>query len=476
MLPDILNSLVQEVVDRVGEQIDDDQNGSEYPDILTFEELTQQLTENMALGLMNQFIKTRAQQAQGMIVKCPTCGEQMERHDKSSWTRQTMWGETRVEDDGYRYCRKCKMSDRPLHGYLGTDRETWSLLVQEMAVDLATDESCQTAVEKLGRHHRGIQMNRSTALRLLHHHGSNAREFIAEKFRHALQKAASESQLHQGAVELEVEYDGGMVPVATLHPIEPEGDEPVETTPVRGHPKRRKDCRWEEVKVGLAQAPGEISRLYSVRPTNELDKAFEDLLALACMKDWTEDTSVRGIADGARYIRTRMEDTFHACSFQFILDRPHAKEHLSNVSKLLAGKNVIQVSAQTWYDQAIKHFEKGNAKVVVDELNAAFEQTKNDDIRREAKYFERNQDAVNYGDYRDREWSSASSEVESAHRHIVQVRLKIPGAWWHPDNIPNILALRMLKANAWWDEYWNTQKKAWRDRAKQLAAKRTMTE
>jgi hypothetical protein len=55
---------------------------------------------------------------------------------------------------------------------------------------------------------------------------------------------------------------------------------------------------------------------------------------------------------------------------------------------------------------------------------------------------------------------------------VVQVRLKIPGAWWHPDNVQNILALRMLKANSWWDEYWKSQRKQWAQRAQRFAAKR----
>ncbi len=287
-------------------------------------------------------------------------------------------------------------------------------------------------------------------------------------------KAASESRRCGGAVELEVEYDGGMVPVATLHPIPVEEGQTVETTPVRGLPKQRKECRWEEVKVGLVQVPGEVNRLYSVRPTHELDEAFDDLLALACLKDWTEDTKVRGIADGARYIRTRMEDTFHACQFRFILDRPHAKEHLSDVSKLLAEASLIEVSAEQWYTEAFKRLENGEVEQVIDELKEAFERSNNDAIRCEANYFERNKDAVSYAEYRENGWSSASSEVESSHRHIVQVRLKIPGAWWHPDNVPNILSLRMLKANGWWDEYWKSQRKQWAQRAQGFAAKRIL--
>jgi hypothetical protein len=464
--------LAETVLVGVADQLLGDQDGCEFPDILSFEEWTDELTRSMAREMMAKFIQIRSQQAKETSMKCSGCGKAMERHRQSSWSRQTLWGATRVEDDGYLYCRNCKVSSRPLHSYLGTDRETWSLLVQEAAVDLATDESCQKAVEKLARHHRGVEMNRATALRLLHHHGAIARDFVSARLQEALDEAARKSQRCGGAVELEVEYDGGMIPVATLHPIPVEEGLPVETTPVRGLPKRQKRCRWEEVKVGLVQAPGEISRLYSVRPTKELDEAFEDLLALACLKGWTESTEVRGIADGAPHIRARMEETFHACPFRFILDRPHAKEHLSAASELLANESLIEDSAEQWYAKAIDRLDIGEVEQVVDELRNAFEQTKNEGILREANYFERNKDAVSYAEYRQKGGSSASSEVESSHRHVVQVRLKIPGAWWHPDNVRNILALRMLKANGWWNEYWNIQRKQWGERARRFAAKR----
>ena len=70
----------------------------------------------------------------------------------------------------------------------------------------------------------------------------------------------SHEQCHQegrrddGAPELEVEFDGGMIPVATLEPIESDdGEGEPELTPVRKLPGRRTSCRWEEVKAGLAQ-------------------------------------------------------------------------------------------------------------------------------------------------------------------------------------------------------------------------------
>ena len=48
-----------------------------------------------------------------------------------------------------------------------------------------------------------------------------------------------------------------------------------------------------------------------------------------------------------------------------------------------------------------------------------------------------------------------SGEVESAHRYLIQVRLKISGAWWKIDNAAKMLALRVTRANANWNAYWD---------------------
>ena len=473
--PAIFVELTQAVLQRLRDHLGQDVDGTTFPDMLAFEQWTDQFVRSTARAMATEFAEIRSQQAKEVCVKCSAWGRPLQRHRRSDWERHTPWGPIEIKDDGYYMCRHCTgtgTSARPLHWYLGTDRETWSLLLQEAAVDLATDESCQGAVDKLARHHPGVAMHRSTALRLLHHHGEQARAFVADKLKAALSEAAQEGQRRQTAVELEVEYDGGMIPVATLEPMPVEPGQEAETTPVRGAPKKRKTCRWEEVEVGLAQKPGEASRIYSVRPTGELDEAFRDLLAIACLQGWGEHTEVRGIADGAHYLRTRMEDTFHACPFRFILDRPHTKEHLSDVSKLLESKQLISVSAKQWYATAVRRLEHGDVDKLIGELGHAFDRSQDDDIRKQAEYFERNKDAVSYGDYRDHGWSTASSEVESAHRHVVQKRLKIPGAWWHPDNVRNILALRMLKANRWWDEYWELQRQQWRTRAQRLRNQR----
>jgi hypothetical protein len=47
-----------------------------------------------------------------------------------------------------------------------------------------------------------------------------------------------------------------------------------------------------------------------------------------------------------------------------------------------------------------------------------------------------------------------SGEIESAHRYLVQQRLKRPGAWWRPHNAEYMLALRLNRANRRWQHYW----------------------
>jgi len=471
MTPQELQSIADELVKRYESYLQEEGEegeGLEIPNLLQAEEQVQTFVYGLGRSMLQSFVEVRISQARARRQPC-TCGRVPSVHRNTQWTRQTPFGPIEVRDP-YVYCPDCHESDRPLHTLLGTDRENWSLIVEEAAVDLASDESCGKAVAKLERHHPGVEMDRTTALRMLHEHGKKARAFINDKLAEARAVAELPPALRPAGVdELEVQFDGGMIPVATLEPIEvAEGEEP-ELTPVRGLIKRRRACRWEEAKLGLVQKPGEVDRLYSVQPTTGLEKSFDDLFALACIKGWDEQTQVRGLSDGARHIRPRMEEVFDIGNFRFILDRPHCKEHLSSAGEAL--EPITGVPAQQWADEALKKLEAGKSAAVAAELKRAWEasgldkKSRNDTLRLEAGYFERNQDAVAYAYYRIQGWSTASSEVESSHRHVVQVRVKISGAWWHPDHVDDILALRMLKANGWWDEYWAVQRAAWRKRA-----------
>ncbi|OGV34017.1 MAG: hypothetical protein A3E88_04695 [Legionellales bacterium RIFCSPHIGHO2_12_FULL_35_11] len=47
-----------------------------------------------------------------------------------------------------------------------------------------------------------------------------------------------------------------------------------------------------------------------------------------------------------------------------------------------------------------------------------------------------------------------SGEIESAHRYVLQKRLKLSGAWWLLQHAKNMINLRTCRANHLWDDYW----------------------
>ena len=464
----VLESALAHVVDQLRLFLDTDQEAAQLSDLMMAEEQVTSFVRELGHTLLTQYLTTRSAQARRELPVC-ACGEAMTVHRMTTWSHKTLFGDHQVPDP-YFYCRTCHCSARPLHRLLGTVRQAYSMGVQQAAVDLASDESCESAVLKLERHHPGVTFQRTSALRLLHSHGRAARRFLDQHLQSAQERILRpRAEQPAGATELEVEFDGGMIPVATFEPIAGPAGQAPQLTPVRKLPKKRRNSFWEEVKVGLVQVPGQTERLYAVRPTDGLDASFDDLFSLACLKGWTPRTSVRGIADGARHIRSRMEEAFNDCDFKFILDRPHAKQHLFDAGAAL--QPLTQTPAQDWAAAALDKLEVGDAQVVVKELHDAWVSSgtnvadRNDVLRREANYFGRNANAVAYAAYRQQGWSTASSEVESAHRHVVQQRLKIPGAWWRPDRVDDILALRMLKANGLWSAYWNARRTQWRQDA-----------
>lgn len=470
----VFQSALIHVVEQLRIFLDSDPQAVQVSDLMMAEDQIAPFVRKLGHALLVQYVATRSAQARQTPPICD-CGDAMPLHRFTSWPHKNLFGDVQVPDP-YFYCRTCRCSARPLHRLLGTDRETYSMGVQEAVVDLVSDESCGNAVKKLERHHPGVTLERTAALRLLHTHGSAARQFLAQYLASAQQRTLMPAnEQPAGAIEMEVEFDGGMIPVARFKPVVVGDGQTPQFSPIRKLPKKQRESYWEEVKVGLVQVPGETERLYSVRPTAGLEASFDDLFSLACVKGWTPQTQVRGIADGARHIRPRMQEAFNDCHFTFILDRPHAKQHLFDAAVVLQEQSGMP--AQDWVATALDKLERGDAQLVVKELHDAWVNsgddmaTRNDVLRREANYFDRNADAVAYADYRELGWSTASSEVESAHRHVVQHRLKIPGAWWRPDQVDNVLALRMLKANGLWDAYWRSCRNQWRLNAVTLAGK-----
>jgi hypothetical protein len=179
------------------------------------------------------------------------------------------------------------------------------------------------------------------------------------------------------------------------------------------------------------------------------DEVLAQLFGVACVQGLTPLSQVVVPGDGAKGLREAVLVTFPKA--QYIVDHPHLKSHLYDTASALELEGAAR---HAWVSDRLEQFWAGE----VDQVLAAWQQHHEDDpnerLRQLIDHVTRFEDSVDYGAYHDRGWPLGSGEVESAHRYVPQERLKIAGACWNPDNVNPMLALRVVRANDWWDEFW----------------------
>jgi hypothetical protein len=107
-----------------------------------------------------------------------------------------------------------------------------------------------------------------------------------------------------------------------------------------------------------------------------------------------------------------------------------------------------------WVSGQLDRFWAGEVDEVLEAWKQRHEDDPNERLRQLIDQVTRFEDCVDDGTSHERGWPLGSGEVERAHRSVPQERLKIAGACWNPDNVNPMLALRVVRANNWWDEFW----------------------
>ena len=75
-------------------------------------------------------------------------------------------------------------------------------------------------------------------------------------------------------------------------------------------------------------------------------------------------------------------------------------------------------------------------------------------VRAAQRYFTNRRQRFDYQGALEQGLPIGSGEIESAHRYVVQQRLKRPRAWWRLEQAEAMLALRLNQVNGHWEEYW----------------------
>lgn len=249
---------------------------------------------------------------------------------------------------------------------------------------------------------------------------------------------------------LYVQADGGMVPI-------------------RGKtPENRLKTEYKEVKVGVVfrtediirrkSAKGkEICRITKKRFATSIGKGVEHFAQLL-KRVAAEAGSMRAqtivfISDGADWLDHMRERLFPRSVH--ILDWYHASEHLWNCGKAIFGENET-ASVREWVEPLREMLWNGMAEAVCERL--LFEAKRRPRVQTPIielhNYYKSRLDKMRYPHFRRMGFFIGSGAVESAHKYLVQSRLKQAGMKWTIDGASAIIRLRQMLYDGSWDQQW----------------------
>jgi hypothetical protein len=351
----------------------------------------------------------------------------------------TLFGVVRLHSP-YFTDRSTGRARRPLKQW-GLRHGTRTPSVERALTDFGAEESFAQASKRFEEHY-GFAVGRTTVLRVVQGHAQRAMHYVEQCLERATEQFDQPLASRPGIERMLVQLDGCAIRTGTLRE-----SGTGEKTPVRGLPKRVRDEAWVDVRVGLARPVDEVQPTYVARH-DKYEGVVHQLFGAACERGLSSQTQVFATSDGGHGLREALDAQF--VGLRFILDRPHLKSHLYETAEAIGHRDMER---ERWVAHKIVLLDTGQVEQALGELRAHKGRGKKR-VRRLLKYLTRFQDALGHDEIREAGLPVGSGEVESAHRTIPQKRLKLPGAWWRPDNLNKMLALRVLRANDWWDDYW----------------------
>lgn len=219
---------------------------------------------------------------------------------------------------------------------------------------------------------------------------------------------------------------------------------------------------WKEIKVGriyswksrVAVQEGRtevLDSLYACSMGNNRDffKKFEPYVDPYAHKVF--------IADGAKWIWNWVED-YYGDSVQ-IIDFFHAVEKLGTYAAL-AYKDVGE--RKVWMEEQKQRLKNDQVEEVVADLERTTPKKAEENklLKDIVRYYQRNVARMKYGTFIKKGYLIGSGAIESAHRNVIQQRLKLSGQRWSVQGAQTIANLRVYKKSNRWLEVIDQIKKA----------------
>lgn len=297
----------------------------------------------------------------------------------------------------------------------------YSRALQRALTDFGAEESFERAAARVKEHY-GLEVPVS-ALRQV-------------TLRHARRIQGLEVDRPAAVKTLITEMDGSMIPLVQ---------------PGRGADARKgKSVSWAEVRLCCARSQGQATRRYGAT-LGSLE------LVRACWAETAEraglgsKTWVHGVGDGAPWIAEMFGEQFGGQG-KYLIDFYHVTEYLAAAGQKLVGSK----RAPQWLCKQKARLLLGQVSKILRTLepHQESENAPEKPVRSAYRYLKDRREHLHYDEARKADLPIGSGEVEGGHRHVIQQRLKISGAWWRETNAQRMLGLRVARANRCWNHYW----------------------
>jgi hypothetical protein len=354
---------------------------------------------------------------------CPRCQRPVPVHNKDvARTFESMAGSHKLERN-YHYCRQCKRGFYPRDAELGLPAQgSVTSKLEKRLLDFAVNDPYEHSAERWEVHypHRPFSEN---MFRLTTERVGQRLEAATEPL---LQKELAPPTTGRRKL-LYVLNDGSMLP--------------------------KVGGSWKEAKVGVlvdgenyiagrAGKRGQVMQARYVSVWGEQSE-FKELMRHALdAQRWQRYEQVVWLGDGlpSNWI---LADTTCPTAVQ-ILDPGHAIENAMKCGRMLLGEGHSLL--EDWQKRIEQLLNAGDMDVMVRELMECLAETSTDKqleaLDDLVRYYRNNQERMAYPFYRSQGWIVGSGMVESAHRHVLEVRMKRAGQHWSERHGRQMVRLR----------------------------------
>lgn len=381
--------------------------------MLAAEEATEQHAHADSHHTLEQVLQQRMRQQDDQPKPCPRCGKPAPVKSKDrKRTVRTMSGQLALRRH-YHYCERCEHGFYPLDLELGLPSEgQLSPKMMARVLDFGVTTVFSEAAERWKVHHSGCTISENLVRLVVERAGKGLEQPPAAERQQALRPTPPEPH-----GPLVVQADGSMLPM-------------------------RQQGQWKEVKVGVIYSQhnqlasndnqrGDITEGRYAASLQGIDDFRLELDAALQAERALETDRIAWLGDGAPWIWSLRDEL--CPSAIGILDFMHMAEHASNTGKALFGEQSPWV--EIWTPSIVERIRAGQLDTVLNELRELALSLRGpprqavDDLLR---YYETNASRMDYPRYRQLGLPIGSGAVESAHRHVVQNRMKLAGQHWSP--------------------------------------------